>query len=782
MNIDFISSAKPSPNKLSTNGDGDLVANKEGSKSEGEGFFSKLSALFKGDDAKALSASQESKLTEDVKLGDKKAQSGKGSEQAKTPATELDVAEGKEIEKLAQLDGEKVSAVDDEASKQSVAKEHTSKVEVISQTAIDSDKTREVKAIDKESSTPFDSEKIMESGDQILHKLKQANRVLSQPTQRQSESSAESDGKTLPVGELELQTDAKGIKLKTDEAQVVSTVNGVNSDRIFKENSDSDTLKADLKMEHWVANTGMQGEAKLEAKSDVKTDSANEVKKELKSEATSDLRSHTEPQNSGDKLAGALHNEKLIMNQNDSEMSQQEGALDLDASQSADADIDMTEDQQMALAVAAFFEAQKQKLDTSELASLQEGGRVESLSSPALVQELGQVIDDGEEAESIHQNESLATQASVNTTNDNDNDIQATAALVGAENKLIQGKVQQPSIADGSTIIDTRQVIHNSEDLGALNDKASRISNLGMEAVISGSEDNDLESTENSEGKREPHVVFNAQALAQSQAKSLNQNPIAAAINERTPAQLSAAPVAPMMADTATNAVLTPNAVPTAAVLGGASMLMNTDNKAKWSAEHLQASGVLAQEQDRSQTGSESHFSQQLSSLSGLNSQTSSPLNRSEAMPPQVPVMINKEVAADQLSERVQMMLSKNLKNIDIRLDPPELGRMHIRMNVSGDTTSVHFTVANQHVRDALEGSMPRLREMLAQQGVQLGDTGVQQQSANQQQGYASGGRAQSQSDSNIGGDLARSEDNFAADVKLDLNVATKRDGISYYA
>ncbi|MGR5542894.1 flagellar hook-length control protein FliK, partial [Vibrio campbellii] len=70
---------------------------------------------------------------------------------------------------------------------------------------------------------------------------------------------------------------------------------------------------------------------------------------------------------------------------------------------------------------------------------------------------------------------------------------------------------------------------------------------------------------------------------------------------------------------------------------------------------------------------------------------------------------------------------------------PPELGRMQIRMNMNGDNATVHFTVANSQARDVIEQAMPRLREMLAQQGLQLGDTSVQQQSAGQQQGQFAG-------------------------------------------
>ncbi|CAH8201794.1 Flagellar hook-length control protein fliK [Vibrio aestuarianus] len=179
----------------------------------------------------------------------------------------------------------------------------------------------------------------------------------------------------------------------------------------------------------------------------------------------------------------------------------------------------------------------------------------------------------------------------------------------------------------------------------------------------------------------------------------------------------------------------------------------------------------------------DSSLAHQISTAAGQQGITSAQ-NRAENLQqaaPQPPLHLNKEMASDQMAERVQMMMSKNLKHVDIRLDPPELGRLQIRMNMNGDGATVHFTVANHQARDAIEQSMPRLREMLAQQGVQLGDTSVQQQNAGQQQSrYASSGDGQP-------GQLSRNEnylgeENLDTDVKLDLNVASKRDGISYYA
>ncbi|MGR5131466.1 flagellar hook-length control protein FliK [Vibrio alfacsensis] len=147
----------------------------------------------------------------------------------------------------------------------------------------------------------------------------------------------------------------------------------------------------------------------------------------------------------------------------------------------------------------------------------------------------------------------------------------------------------------------------------------------------------------------------------------------------------------------------------------------------------------------------------------------------------QLPLQLTKELANEQMAEKVQMMMSKNLKNLDIRLDPPELGRMQIRMTMNNDLANVHFTVTNPQAREMIEQTMPRLREMLAQQGMQLAESSVQQQSSGQQQ------ERHTTSEQNGQGALSRglsqtSDENFDGDVNLDLNVATKRDGISFYA
>ncbi|MDQ2043012.1 flagellar hook-length control protein FliK [Pseudoalteromonas sp. 20-92] len=88
-------------------------------------------------------------------------------------------------------------------------------------------------------------------------------------------------------------------------------------------------------------------------------------------------------------------------------------------------------------------------------------------------------------------------------------------------------------------------------------------------------------------------------------------------------------------------------------------------------------------------------------------------------------VNIIKSDAAKLLQERVSSMLSINNKEAEIRLDPPEMGSMQIRIRSDAEQAQINFVVQNQQAKEALEQSLPRLREMLAQQGIELGDSSI---------------------------------------------------------
>ncbi|WP_227876248.1 flagellar hook-length control protein FliK [Photobacterium frigidiphilum] len=187
-----------------------------------------------------------------------------------------------------------------------------------------------------------------------------------------------------------------------------------------------------------------------------------------------------------------------------------------------------------------------------------------------------------------------------------------------------------------------------------------------------------------------------------------------------------------------------------------------------------------------------SDFSQQLSSLSGQQSGLNMQAKSEALAQAQSPLQLSKEQAGDQVSERINMMMSKNLKHVDIRLDPPELGKLQIRLSLNQDQASVQFTVGNQQTRDLVEHSMPRLREMLHQQGLQLAQSSVQQDTSRQafsgqsgQQNQNDSGAQQSGNHSGNGSHAGGNnhDDNvMSGGETVDMYVKPADDRVDYYA
>ncbi|MBU2892925.1 flagellar hook-length control protein FliK [Colwellia sp. D2M02] len=87
---------------------------------------------------------------------------------------------------------------------------------------------------------------------------------------------------------------------------------------------------------------------------------------------------------------------------------------------------------------------------------------------------------------------------------------------------------------------------------------------------------------------------------------------------------------------------------------------------------------------------------------------------------------------AEAVKDKVMLVISQKLQQFDITLDPPEFGNMQVRVNLQGEQASVNFVVQNQQAKDALEQNMHKLKDMLAEQGVDVGGADVRQQNKNQ--------------------------------------------------
>lgn len=127
-----------------------------------------------------------------------------------------------------------------------------------------------------------------------------------------------------------------------------------------------------------------------------------------------------------------------------------------------------------------------------------------------------------------------------------------------------------------------------------------------------------------------------------------------------------------------------------------------------------------------------------------------------------VPVEVGKPGWSDTVMQRVMWMSSQQINKAEIALDPPELGPLQVRISTNGDQTTVSFTSQHGTVRDALDQGLPRLREMMDNQGLNLADVDVSDQHQQQQS------QAQAQAQENNNGEAALTDTSVDID---DVNV-----------
>jgi flagellar hook-length control protein FliK len=188
-------------------------------------------------------------------------------------------------------------------------------------------------------------------------------------------------------------------------------------------------------------------------------------------------------------------------------------------------------------------------------------------------------------------------------------------------------------------------------------------------------------------------------------------------------------------------------------------------------------------------SGNEELSTHEIKTVSGLqahNLQIQQSLTRVE--PQQIQLSLKQHAdQATQMQEMIQRfspvmkqqlmtMVSQGVQHAEIRLDPAELGSMVVRIQVQGDTTQVQFQVSQHQTRDLVEQAMPRLREMLAEQGMQLTEGQVSQDNGGNEQSFQGDRDGQSQSGSEM--DEISAEELVGGANQLTSSAS----GIDYYA
>lgn len=144
-------------------------------------------------------------------------------------------------------------------------------------------------------------------------------------------------------------------------------------------------------------------------------------------------------------------------------------------------------------------------------------------------------------------------------------------------------------------------------------------------------------------------------------------------------------------------------------------------------------------------------------------------------MPAQV--TINTPVAhdnwGDEFNQKITWLSNQKEQTAELHLNPPELGPMDVVLKVSGDQATAMFTSPHAAVREAVEQALPRLREMMAENGIMLGNATVSDQASRNRQEDRD--NKSSSSRSSIGG---ISETSKSGNLNVRVSPITRHNGI----
>lgn len=93
------------------------------------------------------------------------------------------------------------------------------------------------------------------------------------------------------------------------------------------------------------------------------------------------------------------------------------------------------------------------------------------------------------------------------------------------------------------------------------------------------------------------------------------------------------------------------------------------------------------------------------------------------------------------LGQKIVWMAQGGEQSASLTMNPPDLGPMQVVLSVSNNQASVDFMAAQPEVRQALEAALPRLREMMSESGIQLGQANVSAGGQQQFAGFDGGSR-----------------------------------------
>lgn len=128
------------------------------------------------------------------------------------------------------------------------------------------------------------------------------------------------------------------------------------------------------------------------------------------------------------------------------------------------------------------------------------------------------------------------------------------------------------------------------------------------------------------------------------------------------------------------------------------------------------------------------------------------------------------------MGKQIVWMTQQNISSAEIRLNPAHLGPIEVRLEMTDDQVSVALSSRHVVVREAMELALPKLREMLDENGLSLADTDISQHSFAEQREHKAANFNRNRS--------ANNADNFAiteTDEPLTKQISVSTSMVDYY-
>lgn len=88
----------------------------------------------------------------------------------------------------------------------------------------------------------------------------------------------------------------------------------------------------------------------------------------------------------------------------------------------------------------------------------------------------------------------------------------------------------------------------------------------------------------------------------------------------------------------------------------------------------------------------------------------------------------------DEFNQQIIWIGQQKIKSATIKLNPQELGPLEVSIKVVKEVATVNITTHSAPVRDLIEQALPRLRDMMAEQGINLSQVNIESNNNQRQQ------------------------------------------------